>query len=409
MTEIRVIDARMGRGKTSAAINYMSRMAGKMCFLYVTPYLKEVDRICDRCEFSQPSGDRSSKLTELKAMMYRGRNVATTHAMFYLLDEEVLSIAREKHYSIIIDESIDPVQRVPVTKKDLDIILGYLADVGEDGMLTWRDPDYDGKFDGYKEMADDHALYLLDTSLIYVMNPRVLEAFDQVIMMTYLFHGQYQRAYLDYFGIPYRVCGIRENGGYTTSEFSEEKDAPPPTNYFALLSVLDDPVMNEIGDARYSLSKAWYDRRGRADDSMTRMRRNLAKYFKVTHSQSTDFMWTCFKSDMSKLLGQRNRFANSFLQLTSRASNEYRNRSVLAYLVNRFVDPNIEKFFSQKGIEVDQDQFALGELLQWIWRSAIRDDKPVTIYIPSRRMRALLKKWIYDNSKGGETSEGLAR
>lgn len=401
MTQIRVIDARMGRGKTSAAMNYMARMAPERRFLYVTPYLKEVDRVCERCEFNQPSGDHSSKLTELKAMMYRNRNVATTHALFYLLDDEVLRIARERNYSVIIDEALNVIQRVYVTRKDLDIIIKYLADVGNDGRITWRDAEYDGQFKGYKEIADAGSLFLLDTSFIQVMSPTLLEAFDEVIMMTYLFNGQYQRAYLDYFGIPYTIGGIQDIDGF---EFTNEPDAPPPLDYRSLIHIVDTAAMNAIGRRNFSLSKAWYQRRPRNDPDMTTLRRNMSSFFRVSGCGAREFMWTCYKDDIGKMVGQRNRFAGSFLQLASKASNEYRDRHVLAYLVNRFIDPNISKFFAARDITIDQDEFALGELLQWIWRSAIRDDRPIDLYIPSRRMRSLLEDWINNNSTGGHTN-----
>lgn len=41
-----------------------------------------------------------------------------------------------------------------------------------------------------------------------------------------------------------------------------------------------------------------------------------------------------------------------------------------------------------------EDLFALSTLLQWIWRSQVRDGKSIDIYIPSERMRSLLKLWI---------------
>lgn len=390
----------MGRGKTSAAMNYMARMSPEHHFLYVTPYLKEVDRICDCCEFNQPNGDHSSKLTELKSMMYRNRNVATTHALFYLLDDEVLRIARERHYSVIIDEALNVIQHVNVTKRDREIILELLADVGEDGSLSWRDPEYSGKFSGYKDLADNHSLFLKDTSFIHLMNPDVLRAFDEVVMMTYLFQGQYQRAYLDFFGIPYQICGVHTDDGF---EFSDQPDAPPPIDYRSLIHIVDADDMNNIGDPTFSLSKAWYDRRTRESEDMTALRRNLTRFFRKSECGSQGFMWTCYKDDVGKMLGKNNRMFSSFLQLASKASNEYRNRYVLAYLVNRFIDPNIAKFFAAKGIAINQDEFALGELLQWIWRSAIRDDKPIDLYIPSQRMRSLLEDWINNNSNGGST------
>jgi hypothetical protein len=39
-------------------------------------------------------------------------------------------------------------------------------------------------------------------------------------------------------------------------------------------------------------------------------------------------------------------------------------------------------------------------MIQWIWRSAIRDGEEVYLYIPSKRMRTLLTDWMDNISKG---------
>ena len=43
---------------------------------------------------------------------------------------------------------------------------------------------------------------------------------------------------------------------------------------------------------------------------------------------------------------------------------------------------------------MDEDLFALSEMLQFIWRSAIREGKDIHLYIPSSRMRGLLETWL---------------
>lgn len=58
----------------------------------------------------------------------------------------------------------------------------------------------------------------------------------------------------------------------------------------------------------------------------------------------------------------------------------------------------MKNFFSANNIDVDENGFALSEMLQFIWRSAIRDGKEIWVYIPSIRMRNLLKQWIKQNS-----------
>ena len=66
---------------------------------------------------------------------------------------------------------------------------------------------------------------------------------------------------------------------------------------------------------------------------------------------------------------------------------------------------NEKKFYNLHGIEVDEDMYALSIMVQWIWRSAIREGGEVNLYIPSRRMRELLVGWIDSFGKGGNSNE----
>ena len=51
-------------------------------------------------------------------------------------------------------------------------------------------------------------------------------------------------------------------------------------------------------------------------------------------------------------------------------------------------------FYRDHGVEVDENMYALSNMVQWIWRTAIRDGKEVVVYIPSSRMRKLLVDWM---------------
>lgn len=45
-------------------------------------------------------------------------------------------------------------------------------------------------------------------------------------------------------------------------------------------------------------------------------------------------------------------------------------------------------------MEIEEDEYALSEMVQLIFRSAIREGNPITVYIPSKKMRELLEDWI---------------
>ncbi len=397
---ITVVDARMGRGKSSAAIRYMNQWKSSKRFLYITPYLDEVDRICRQCDFDQSDSDHMSKSAELKLLLKSGKNIAATHSLFYLMDDEALKLVCCQHYCLIIDESIQVIERLNITQKDFKLIVEQLTEE-HDGLLRWKDQDYSGRFTDYKEMADANSLCRLDNALVYIMNPDLLRSFDEVYMLTYIFDGQYQKAYLDFFGLEYRIVGIEQDQkGY---RFSDKPDAPPPTDYRNLIHIISGDRMNHPGNGKYALSKAWFARRGYDHPDIRALRNNLRQFFQYTTAGDMNTrLWTSFKDNREKLIDAKSgRFRKNFLQVSARATNEYRDRTDVAYMANRFMDPNLMKFFAMKGIRLDADRFALSEMLQWVWRSAIRDGKPINLYIPSKRMRELLINWINSTYQGG--------
>ena len=77
-----------------------------------------------------------------------------------------------------------------------------------------------------------------------------------------------------------------------------------------------------------------------------------------------------------------------------RATNEYKEKIAVAYIANRYFSPFLQNFFRAKGVSVNQDLFALSELVQFLFRSRIREGKEIFVYIPSSRMRNLLEEWI---------------
>ena len=90
-----------------------------------------------------------------------------------------------------------------------------------------------------------------------------------------------------------------------------------------------------------------------------------------------------------------------FVSCNAKATNDYYDRQVLAYLINRFYNPLIQDMFRDKyHIKLDGDRYALSEMIQWIWRSCIRrsdlpmEERKIDLFIPSKRMRNLLVRWL---------------
>ena len=387
----------MGRGKSSAAIRYMKDSAGSRRFLYITPYLSEVERVCDTCDFDQPDDESGSKLSRLKSIMRRGENVAATHALFMKMDEELLSIAADRHYSLICDEELDVASQLMISDKDMKQLQLELVTIDEDGRLHWNDDQYIGKYDVFKEVITNHKVHKLDTAWVRIINPEIFQAFDEIFILTYMFNGQYQRAYFDAIGVDYDIIGIKKDGG--RYQFSEEPDKPDHMDYRSLITMVDGERMNGVGARRTALSKNWYSRHSRNSEEIVMLRKNMANFFRNgTNSKSDTRLWTCYKSEYEKLIGDRGRFRSNFLFLNAKSTNAYRNCDTIAYMVNLFPNPNLEKIFGSNGASLDPGEYALSSMLQFIWRSSIRDGKPIDLYLPSARMRSLLNGWIEENS-----------
>jgi len=126
--EINIIDSIMGAGKTSASINYINSSSNDKKFMYVTPYLNEVERIIKNCpdrHFKQPEkyNEKASKLISLKDLLNSGHNIATTHVLFHLFDDEIIDLCYSQGYILIMDEVTDVIEPYNIHKDDLQILL----------------------------------------------------------------------------------------------------------------------------------------------------------------------------------------------------------------------------------------------------------------------------------------------
>lgn len=390
----------MGRGKSTAAIHYINKNRKAKRFLYVTPYLKEVARVRDECGIEEPTDeDGISKLSRLRSFLRDGKSVSTTHSLYELMDDDMLETVREKQYTLIIDEAVSAIDKAAITSPDRKI-LETLTTVSDDGLVRWNDQEYTGKFTDYKNMADRSTLYRVENTLVNTFNTGLITAFDEVFQLTYLFRGSSLQAYLECFGIPYEIWGIEdtENG----PEFRPGDDVPPPVDLRPLIHLIDKKSMNDIGEPYHALAKSWYERHPYHDPEMMQLRKNMQNFFKnITKSRAEDRLWTCFKDHAQKLVPDNGSYSKNFLQMMARATNDYSHCTNLAYMVNRFEDPNLIKFLSDRGCSIDQDQTALSDLIQWVWRGAIRNGKEINLYLPSRRMRRLLTGWLNQTAEGG--------
>lgn len=387
----------MGIGKTQSAINFMNTSDEDTKFLYITPYLTEVKRIIESCpsrKFRQPES-YGTKIKGIKYLFDQGYNIVSTHALFREFDEEIIDLAYTNNYILIMDEVTEVIEPYNISKPDLETILDKYASIDDSGLLKWHDDTYNGKFSDVKRLCELDCLAIYGgTAMMWLFPISTFRAFRNIYILTYMFKAQTQKYYYDFFGIEYNYLYVKyEDEKYN---FSTEKVDYKRLDYSKLIHICDNEKLNQIGDLEYALSKTWYDRNAE-NKLMSKLKNATSNYFRNhTKTKSNENLWTTFKDYKSKLSGKG--YAKGFLSSNTRATNEYRNRIAVAYLVNKFFNPFIKNFFVQHEVNIDEDAFAVSEMLQFIWRSAIRDKKEIWVYVPSSRMRRLLEDWINEVS-----------
>lgn len=78
----------------------------------------------------------------------------------------------------------------------------------------------------------------------------------------------------------------------------------------------------------------------------------------------------------------------------TKATNMWSHKSIAVHAYNRYVNTAIKAYLQDYGTPPDDDMFALSELVQWIYRTQIREDKPIELCIMSLRMKKLLTEWL---------------
>ena len=412
---VRVCDAIMGTGKSQSAIAWMNDHKDEK-FIYITPYLEEANRIkkgCPALKFIEPSNKIAEyghkKLEHTAALIKEGRNITTTHQAFRGYTPEILEDIMRHGYTLIIDENVDVLETFEFHVDDLQIAVdaGYITE--NNGIYTVSNNEYRGTAlrDMFKLLKTRELVRIEDddsNSLFYwALPPDLIAAFKDVFILTYLFKGQSLHHFLEIYDIPYQYIGIEKTDESATGyRFSDYPGYTPEyvSKLGDMLHILDTGKLNDIGEDYYALSMNWFKK---SDDEKTeQLRKNISNCFKNIWGDvpADERLWATYIKEREHMKGKG--YTKSFLTFNAKASNAYRDKTHLVYMVNIFMNVNDKKFYQKHGIEVDEDMFALSIMVQWIWRSAIRDGEEVYLYIPSSRMRNILINWIDTVSKGGE-------
>lgn len=350
--------------------------------------------------FKHPDYKGGNKADNLKNLIKYQHNIVSTHQLFKQLTPELLSQAGD--YVLVIDEALQVYDVFgDISEKELKALIKYEVLFVDEDELTLRFDrskfgnysmfeDDDGDFDNthYGSLANlcdlGQLLYVNGKVLVWELSLETLMAFKEVWVATYLFEGSQMATYFKGHEIEYELIRFGK----------KPQDIRHLINIYGNEGDIDknsSTGLNAIGYKNTSLSSSAISRE--KEVVCNQLRKNLYNYFtQKTKSKKGDRLWTSLKS-LIKPVGDR-RYQEDWLAFNTKATNAYGDVHNLAYLMNLYAQPFIVHASQKKGYPIDQDVYALSEMIQWIWRSAIRNGEEINLYIPSSRMRGLLINWL---------------
>jgi hypothetical protein len=424
---ITIINSIMGSGKTSFMVNYVNTTYKEYLgsvfddgpleapkFIYVAPLLSEVDRITNACpdlDFRNPQPVEGRKLHHLETLVEQGANICTTHALFKSITKSISEKIKEQNYTLVIDEALDCVTIFDeLTKSDREIIFRDNLVYVEEGTnrVRWNHKDhksYSGKFDAIRNLCDNGNLILYrDTVMLWEFPTEFIKSFDEVFVLTYLFQGSPMSAYLRAEGLEHQIKTL--NRGDLVPWTSGYNETVHKADLRKLITIYEGPL-NDCGKSvqrSHPFSVGWLNKQH--PERLKKVKATTEYFFKsVASTPSTDNAWTTFSPGKKHLAGAG--YSRGFISSNAKATNDYKHKKTLAYMCNVFYNPYIRGYFEDRGIKVHEDAYALSEMIQWIWRSQIREGKPITVFIPSERMRRLLSEWL-EGSTLNEVSDEIS-
>ena len=402
---IKIVDDIMGSGKSTWAINHINQNPDKK-FLCIVPLLSECERFKEKTDIDIIDPEKwGSKWKNFRWLVENDKNIVTTHSLIKMMDLDMLELLKSKNYVLMIDECLDVLDTYKISKDDLKIIFNEkLVSLDEDGFLVWNEErkPYKGVYGDIKRLCSFKSLMGFkkensdELARIIMWNFPVdfFKCFDESYIFTYLWEGSIQKSYFDIHGIKYEKYMLDYDRQLIPH--CKEIEYEKRKNIVDLINIYDgkfNKIGMKIGKSN-PLSKSWYEDKIKKNRSIfSQLKNNTENYFRtVTKTKSIDNMYTVFKPYCKYVKGEG--YTKGFVSCNARGTNEFKNKKSLAYLINFFMSPDIKQFVEHYHIEFDDNLFSLSALLQWIWRSQIRDGKSIDLYIPSERMRELLKIWI---------------
>ena len=418
--KVEVLDSVMGSGKTTEVFKWIDANPD-VSYIYVSPMLTEVDtdgRIhqeVNNVKFHSPISDNvQNKTDSMNTLLSEGKSIACTHNLYLAMDNYSMDLIERGNYCVIFDEEINVMSDFKGYSVE-DILWleqeGYITRDDSDGSVVWNKEDEllesnKHSYSYFKNLCDKKSLYITrfdkDSSpdkkvmMISQVPVRLLECANRVIAITYMFKGSVLDSFL-------------KLKGFKTVPFTEVKVSNIKPSYYKSLITLIPP---DEKTKSMSLSASWWLNRASGEDIKAvrnYILRNARKYAgtpdKLSFTLPKDRAKDLNKSSKTKTVNpigfvyhkdEDGNKVHNWLAAQTRATNKYSSKTTMIHCYNRYPLLTVSSYLQEYKQPLDQDVFALSELLQWAFRGCVREGKPMVLCCASQRMYNLVDSWLND-------------
>ena len=430
--------------------------------LIVLLYHKEIERYSSALakygNFVSITESITYKKGTLEKALKNNRNIICTQALF--LEHNKVFQSNCNDYILIIDEVINSaIQQIQLptydiveksdneskikkttytfTSNDIDIMLEQkILLMSDDNLIYWNN-EYNNEsiYNLLKDFFSDSTIYLQQSinytstntkyALIKTIPIELFTTFQSIYILTYLWKAQIMKYYFDMNNISYKYLEPIEI--FTADSLSFEFQIATKNSSFDTDKVFKNNAkklitmpsaekkqlysyrnsVNNIVNLSYSFYSVHIQEEVN-HSVLTQLKNNIKNVIENIFELSPKdrkIMWTIYKEYTDLIVKKqfdkpkcRHLNMNNFVSISSKGTNDFADRNILIYLVDRYINPVLKNFINSKckefNIEFDENLYSLSELIQWIWRSQIRNDKPIYLYIASLRMFNLFNDWL---------------
>lgn len=440
MTQFNFVDSPMGAGKTTALFSKLNNEYQKQDnkrYICIVLYKTEQNRYKESLKETLPKIPKDGqKIDDIVKLIDKGENIITTHALFDMFDDSVIDSIKNSQYDydLFIDEQPTVLKGIiggsnnykntnndkinDINSYDLSLALNNnIIEKTDAGKYIWNNESaynlygkgvffslkqYLSKYDLYKH-SENNTNNIPNDTFISMTKINTFTCFNQVWVLSYLIKGSILENYFNFYDITdFNYYHVKNNSfiqGYKKEYPDIDRLKLEPFKY----------CFNK------SLSYSGYDRLKDTDYKELLRKMDNFKIRKTEQNKKPKskkgtrtpaYYYTVYQkaNDKLKQIKRENKTKldisiddTYLIPCNVKGTNEYKERYIIGYLIDRYINPMYQSFFANNNITIDNNLFSLSELIQFIWRSNIRDEsssQPVYLYIASKNTYELFTKFL---------------